>query len=221
MHKIDSKYFIDGLVQVMIPVTDNCILIGPNGIQFNSKNGKILKNEYLENSKSHVFPFYDTPIHSDEHGTFSNQLFELNKQYLSIYKINDKYKFRSEYFFMKDGIIYSTGGAILDFENINSERVSLDNFRQNLYEINSDYLYVIDNNGKIQEFSNNINKGLPSSGVVIYGNNNTINLMIYNINISFIKKTSVTMQILRINNNELLNIGDVYMAEPNIKSAKR
>lgn len=217
MHKIDSKYFIDDLVQVMIPVSNNCAFFGPNGIQFYSVNGNILKNEYTENSKSNLFPFHDLPIHEDKYGIFSNQLFELEKQYLSIHTINSEYKFRSDYYFKKDGIIYSNSGEIIDFKTTKNEKISLDEFIQNLCNKNCDYFYIIDKHGKLHEFNQDIEDDLPYSGVIVSGNSETIEATIYKTHIHFGGKAFVERKNLKINNKEYLNIEGTHIDEPDIK----
>ena len=106
LNKIDLKYYKDGLVQVMCPITENCTCVGKGGIQFHSNDGTIFQNDYPSHPKRNLFPFSEQPIHEDSNGCFSNQLFELNQSYLFIYSSSEYPRFVERYLSLQNGEVY-------------------------------------------------------------------------------------------------------------------
>lgn len=184
---IDDKYYQKGKVQLMLPVSSNCIFFGPEGEKFQSNYGEILMDDYINDPKRKLFPFYDLPMHENDNGVFVNQLFELNKQYLEVWFDGKNYQFRSDSFFQEDETIYNYFDTELEMESQKTQEMSLETLQekfQNLLQTNT-FLSIIDDDGELHKYENNLVEcDIPLSGVSVFGNGDTLNVFIYELKIS-------------------------------------
>ncbi len=184
IQKIDSKYYQKNQIQVMIPISQNCTFFGPNGVQFHTCHGQIFINDYLEHPDRELFPFYETPIHEDKLGVFSNQIFELNKPYLGIYTMEEEYQFRYNYFFKEKNILYMQTETSVSLGEIGERKMTEEELERTLKQTLSscNFFCILDRNGELHEFyKHDTLIDIPLEGVLIYGNICNVNASFYNI----------------------------------------
>lgn len=169
---VDNTYYKEGEVQLMLPIGANCTFIGPNGIKFHSIFGKILINDYIRHPKRKLFPFQETPMHKDDKGTFVNQLFQLDRQYLAVYSDNGQHLFRTDTFFQVDGTVYDDVNVNLEFKTEKEQEMSLSELKEKFQRIlsNNKFLCVVDDDGELHEYrKNTLDFEIPLSGIMVYG----------------------------------------------------
>lgn len=181
IQKIHPKYCKDNLVQLMIPITENCTIISKNTILFNSFNGFIHENNYINHPKRFLFPYADVPIHEDENGLFANQLLEVNQSYLSIYFINQEYKFIERIIYQKNKKTYlETNEPLREKKKQYSNYIEIeDKLRKALIE--GKFVYFLNGGGDLLNLD--IEVGLPLSGIAIYEQGGKLNVTLYNLEI--------------------------------------
>lgn len=79
--RIDDKYCSDDCCMVIVPVSKSGVIVGREGILFDSVN-----NKYLEDERKGLFPYSDTPTHTEkkilsEEQLFTNQIFNYDNLY--------------------------------------------------------------------------------------------------------------------------------------------
>lgn len=184
---IDNKYYQSERVQLMLPISCNCIFFGPEGEKFQCSYGEVLIDDYINDPKRKLFPFCDSPMHEDDKGVFVNQLFELNRQYLEVWFDGKDYQFRSDSFFQEDETIYNYFDTELEMETQKIQEMSLETLQEKFLTLlqTSTFLSIIDDNGEFHKYQKNLVEcDIPLSGVGVFGNGDTLNAFIYELKIS-------------------------------------
>lgn len=180
-NKIDNKYYKENVVQLMLPISMNCIFVGPDGIKFQYDYGDILIDDYIRDSRKNNFPYHDTPIHEDNLGVFANQLFKLNKTYLAIYP-KQEHRFRRDYFFEYDNQIYVNSDGDLKLIEQSPMQISLEELKRKFDSLLSDNKFVcfLNDDGKLYICDKSkIDFDVPLSGILLFGNGEELQAYLY------------------------------------------
>lgn len=208
INKVDNAYFKEGEVQLMLPICDNCTFFGPKGIKFHSHYGKILINDYVQQPKRKLFPYHEIPTHKNDKGDFANQLFQLNQQYLAVYTIDGTHQFRMDTFFQDDQTIYVDSNVELKKSSPELKEISLEELKEKIRSVlfNNSFLYIIDDDGKLYEYSKNaLEFELPLSGVTIIGDGSKLKAYNYEILVTR-EQISIKRQELKLKNKKQLDL---------------
>lgn len=221
IQKIESKYYQKNQIQIMIPICQNCTFLGPNGIQFHTWNGQILINDYLEHPNRSLFPFHETPIHEDEHGMFSNQLFDLNKSYLGIYNTEEGYQFRYNYFFKENNILYMETETSVFLGKTKERKLTEEDLEKTLKQTLSRYslFCILDKDGELHAFhKHDTSIDIPLEGIWIYGDNSNLNASFYSAQVLEDDQILFSQQNIIFNREKYSEIENSdYTIEPDIK----
>lgn len=207
----------------MCPVTTNCTYVGKEGIQFHSNEDEILQNDYLSHPKRNLFPFSEQPIHEDEHGYFSNQLFELNQPYLFIYSDFEFPRFIERYFSLKNGEVYlqmeELSMGIKTKETLDKGILS-EKLRQLIGE--SEFLFFLDLDGVITWIhEQEVDIDIPLSGILIYGKDSRIEGFVYQLTP---EENQITVEIRKVEHYHFkkdVPETEIFTIEPNIHGYKK
>lgn len=223
IQKIDLKYYKDGLVQVMCPITENCTYVGKDGIQFHSNDGIIIQNDYLSHSKRKLFPFSEQPIHEDENGCFSNQLFELDQAYLFIYSDFESPRFIERYFSFQNGEVYVQLEE-LSMSSKKKEKMDKEVLKENLKQLaeKSKFLFFLDFDGDITSISGQeAEMDIPLSGIFVYEKDAKIEIFVYQMTL---EENQITVELSKVEHHEFNNgslQAEAFTIEPNINGYKK
>lgn len=179
---IDNTYYKEGEVQLMLPIGENCTFFGPDGVKFYSNYGKILIDDYIQNPKRKMFPDHEIPIHKDDLGTFANQLFKLNKQYLAIYSNGNSPLFRKDNLYQVDKTIYDNVDVEPKLISQEAKKLSLEELKEKVQSIllNNKFLCFINDEGELYKCQKEVvDFELPLSGVTVFGNGDELKAYVY------------------------------------------
>lgn len=214
---VGSTYYKEGEIQLMIPICDNCTLIGPDGVKFHSNYGKILINDYIQHPKRKLFPYHDIPTHKNDKGEFANQLFQLNQQYLAIYSSNGVHQFRTDTFFQVDQTVYDDMNVELELNHFELKEMSSEELKEKFQGVLSSnvFLCILDDDGELHEYRKNAFEfEIPLSGIGIFGDGTSLKAFIYQMQLNG-EKISIKSQKLEFQHREQINLeGCTSIPEP-------
>lgn len=215
VHRIHSKYYKDDLVQIMFPITENCTILSKEGILFRFYNGLMQENNYINHPKRFLFPYADIPIHEEKMGVFVNQLLKLDQSYLAIYFANGKYEFTERILYQENKKIYLETNKPLrekkkQYSTYNEIKERLE---KSLLE--GRFVCFLNEDGELSNLDIEID--LPLSGVVIYEQDDKLNVTIYNLKILEANQILIEQENLLLGNPKKEKVDDNdYTIEPSI-----
>ncbi len=170
---IDNQYFIEGEIQLMLPITDHCTFIGANGIKLHIQYGNIFINDYIRHPKRHLFPYSDIPTHEGDYGTLANQLFQLDQTYLEIYTAGGLHQYRTDTFYQINGTVYHDSeikeNDLMETKEIKMTKEEVQERFLNILK-SSQFLCIVDEEGTLHEYhKNSLDFDIPYSGVFVFG----------------------------------------------------
>ncbi|MDE5587149.1 MAG: hypothetical protein K2I72_02110 [Bacilli bacterium] len=222
-NKIDLKYYKDGLVQVMCPITENCTCVGKGGIQFHSNDGTIFQNDYLSHPKRNLFPFSEQPVHEDENGCFTNQLFELNQSYLFIYSDFELPRFVERYLSSQNGEVYLQTEE-LSIGSKTKEELDKESFQEKLKYIvtESNFAFFLDSDGCLEPINEKeLEADIPLSGIFVYGKDSKIEASVYQMTL---EEDQMIVEMGKVERYEFQNDSlqaETFTIEPDMKKSSK
>lgn len=176
-NRIKSKYYKEGFVQLMFPISENSLTLSKDGILFYCYNGIIQENNYTNHPKRFLFPYSNLPIHEDELGVFINQLLKLDQIYLSIYLEQGKYKFITRRVYQENKKIYLESVTPLTKKEEIYSTKSKWKEELNKQLIEGNLICLLNENGKII----NSDEEFSLSGLAISEKDGKLSASIYNL----------------------------------------
>lgn len=223
IQKIDLKYYKDGLVQLMCPMTNNCTYVGTNGIKFHSEDGIMIQNDYLSHPKRNLFPFSEQPTHEDEHGSFSNQLFELEQPYLFIYCDFETPEFLERYFSLKNEEVYLQTEE-LSMGTKTKEKLDKETLLEKLMQLarESKFLFFLDFDGSITSIGGQeVEVDIPLSGILVYGKGSNVEAFVYQM---ASEENQITIEMSKVEHSKFKDDtlqAETFTIEPDIHGYKK
>lgn len=178
-------------------------------------------NNYLQNPLRYVFPYAECPMHEDQYGIFVNQLYKLNKEYLSIYSINNEQQFRKDYFFKKGNTIYDEEETPVPLMPSEYKEISLTELQSEIQKaiLKFTFIYIVDNTGILHELKKeNTEFFIPYAGTFICQENTKLQATKYCLQMLDEQKIAIVLQKLILNNTKKVAIEQTSTPlEPNIR----
>lgn len=157
VERIDEKYCINDLVQLMPYTGYNQLIIDADEIVLLKNGRNVVVNKYVNHPSRDLFPFSKCASHSDDIGGYHNELFEYDKIYLNFINTNIGIRIRI-YKFFKDNncTLFCDESLSLDERTLSDNVLELSrNETEDIFNSdNYDSMYIVDKSGSILYASN-------------------------------------------------------------------